>query len=333
MSEINEIEHALSYIDSAEREVWVSVGNALKGELGSQGLDIWMRWSENAPNFNRKAALSVWKSLKRLVVPIGYVFKQAKEGGYVASAPPRVLSEHEKAERAAKQEALRMQEALAASKNAEEARLLSVDMWHRASSHGRSSYLARKQVLPESVRVLPDGTLLVPMLRYDLPKEAAFVGVQSIKKDGLKLFPKGVAKSGCACRLGEMHKRLIAVSEGYATAASVRLAFDYVVPVFAAFDAGNLLKVVQILRGVYPNVHILVCADNDLKTKNNPGVKAGLRALKLTKNSSIIYPIFPILDKKSTDFNDLHVTYGVDALKNQFFGVKEAFNLKLEANK
>lgn len=331
MAEIDNIHTALSFIDSGDREVWVNVGNALKGEFGANGLDIWLDWSSDAANFDRKAALSVWKSLKRFVVPIGYIFKLAKEFGYVQDSAPKVISAEEKASKLAQQKELRDQEALAASKNAEDARVRSITLWQGAKNEGHSPYLARKQVIGESIRYLADASILVPMLQYDQPRENAFVGVQTIKKDGTKLFPKGVAKSGSACRLGDQNDVLIAVCEGYATGCSIRLGLDYKVPVYVAFDAGNMIKVVQMLRSLYPKPHILVCADNDAKTKNNPGIRAGLKAIKQIDNASIIYPIFPVGDKKSSDFNDLHVLGGASVLATQFYGVMQAFKARIEA--
>ncbi len=325
---LSDVEAMLSYIDSSEREVWVNVGNALKGEFGGNGLDSWLDWSASAPNYDRKAALSVWRSLKRLVVPIGYVLKLAKQNGYVHEAPRRVLTEAEIAERKAKQDALRMQEELARAKGAEQALVKSHILWAAAAKHGRSAYLAKKQVHAESVRFLPDGSILVPMMDYTKPREVAFVGVQTIKNDGTKLFPAGVAKSGSACRLGEPREDFIALCEGYATGASLRMAMDGAVPVFVAFDAGNLLKVARVLRALYPKAHVLICCDNDRKTKGNPGISAGKKALReIRPNASVIYPIFRVEEKELTDFNDLHVKHGLAAVKRQLEPVLRAYQL------
>ena len=161
-------------------------------------------------------------------------------------------------------------------------------MWSSATKSGQSPYLQRKKIAGENIRYLPDGSILIPMINYAAPRESAFVGVQTIKPDGTKLFPKGVIKSGSACRLGEINTRIMAVCEGYATACSIRLGTGYQLPVFVAFDAGNLIKIVTMLRHLYPKTHVLVCADNDQKTKGNPGIKAGRLAVRANQNSSII---------------------------------------------
>lgn len=332
MAEYDQVKAALTYIDSSDREIWVSIGNALKAEFGSTGKDLWMQWSEDAPNYNEKAATSVWKSLTKLVVPIGYVFKLAKERGYIFEKNnSRVLTAAEKAERAEKRRLQLEIEELAATRNAAIARQKSQRLWQSARKSGHSPYLARKSVVGESIRYLSDGSILIPMIHYELPREHAFAAVQTIKPDGTKLFPKGAAKSGSACRLGDISRLMIAVCEGYATGCSIRVALEMQVPVFVCFDAGNMVKVAFKLRGLYQDQHILICADNDLKTKNNPGVSAGKKALKSISDSSIIYPVFPPGNLKNSDFNDLHVNFGISALKSQFHVINTHLKQKLEA--
>lgn len=152
--------------------------------------------------------------------------------------------------------------------------------WHEARS-GRPSgvaqtYLDRKGVEHEKgLRYLADGTLLVPMIRYDVTEaqEAApdyagpwrLCGLQKIAPDGAKRFNKGMAKVGAAFRLGKAPSRgdLILVAEGVATALSLRMATERQFTVYTAFDAGNLLPAVKILRGLYPENPLLICADDD----------------------------------------------------------------------
>lgn len=333
MAQIDQIEQALSYIDSTDRDTWVSVGNALKGELGSNALDIWLNWSENAANFNRKAALSTWKSIKKLVVPIGYVFKLAIQNGYQPDKSAyKPENPQEKAAKKAEHERLAKQAEADAHQNAAQARANSMAVWQQSMPDGTSEYLTRKQLAGEVGvhRFTDKGAIVIPMIHYDKPRQDAFAGLQTILPDGTKLFPKGVAKSGSSCRLGEQNDILMAVCEGYATGMSIRIALGADVPVYVAFDAGNMVKVAHILRTLYPKPHLLVCADNDLKTKHNPGIKAGFKAIKRMHNSSIIYPIFAVGDIKNSDFNDLHVQYGITVLTRQFAGVKQAFKAAFE---
>ena len=93
-----------------------------------------------------------------------------------------------------------------------------VDLWRRASLGGTSPYLDRKGVIGEACRYLRDGSLLVPLLRYDMPRDQALRAVQRILPDGSKRFTMGFAKPGCCVRLGSIEPDdLVLVCEGYAT--------------------------------------------------------------------------------------------------------------------
>lgn len=212
------------------------------------------------------------------------------------------------------------------------AALGAADLWHRASREGRSPYLERKGVQGEACRYLPDGTLVIPLLRYDYQREEALRAVQRIQPDGEKRFTKGFGKNGCALRLGEVDAstRLMMVCEGYATGLSIRMATGRRWPVFVALDAYNLVFVVEILRELHPDVHMLVCADDDWKSADqdgpNPGRNKAKLAAKTTPRCDIVWPVFEprLRQDKDTDFNDLHQRQGLDAVEAQLLGVISA---------
>lgn len=148
--------------------------------------------------------------------------------------------------------------------------------WKAGRTTGESPYLKRKGVEPEKgLRFTTEGVLLVPMIRYDVapPAEGSeptelqrrLVGLQKIQPDGRKLFNGGMAKTGAACRLGKAPKdgEPILITEGVATALSIRMALQRTRPVYVAFDAGNLVHVAQILRTLYPKSPLVFCADDD----------------------------------------------------------------------
>lgn len=313
---LDQARQALSFIPSDDRDVWVNVGNALKSEF-TDAFDVFDDWSSNAGNYDAKAVKSAWRSFKRFMVPVGYIIKIAKQNGFVLdrttyqNPSPQLLAEQK-----AKREHSLLIEQSAYEAATQNAMNYSKKMWDSSSKNGSSAYLLKKGVSAESIRYLNDGSVLVPMLDYS-QQPAVFVGIQTIKENGTKLFPKGVAKSGSACRLGDLSNGLIMVCEGYATGMSLRAATGYSIAVFVAFDAGNLLKVLLMLREKYPNLAILVCADNDQKTKGNPGIKFAKKAVKNLTKSDVIYPIFAPDDKQSSDFNDLHMIRGLDAVKRQ----------------
>lgn len=192
------------------------------------------------------------------------------------------------------------------------------ERWRTASRTGRSRYLQRKAIVGESIRFEPDGAILVPMVRYDRPREQALVGLQAIAGNGKKRFGRGTAKAGAACRLGcVVVDAPILVAEGYATAGSLRLAVDYRLPVFVAFDAGNLAPIVDVLLELHPQCPILVCADDDHLTRQNPGRRYADQ-IRRRRGVHMIYPVWPgPRDPADTDFNDLHRSAGLHVVARQ----------------
>ena len=174
------------------------------------------------------------------------------------------------------QEELAARERKKRSDRARYASLRALAQWKAARAQGDSPYLKKKGVEGDTgLRYTTEGTLLVPMIRYDVSEDAAadpaedaprrLVGLQKIAPDGEKRFNKGMAKDGAACRIGQKLKdgQPVLIAEGLATALSIRMAIERAHPVFVAFDAGNLAPVARILRKLYPKSPILFCADDD----------------------------------------------------------------------
>lgn len=226
-------------------------------------------------------------------------------------------------------------------RESELAALSAAELWHRAERTGHSPYLERKQVEPEACRYLPDGSIVIPLLRYDQPREQALRAVQRIyphprtdRRTGealpQKSFTKGFAKTGCALRLGDAAAAsVILVCEGYATGLTLRMAVDRAYPVYVALDAYNLAHVVPMLRSLHPDARLLVCGDDDWLSKDhegpNPGRRRAREAARRTPWCEFVYPVFPRQrGDKDTDFNDLHVLAGLDAVRSQICAVVEA---------
>lgn len=246
-----------------------------------------------------------------------------------------------KAERRAAEDRSRALKAEAAAIAA----LGAADLWRRASREGRSPYLERKGVQAEACRYLWDGSIVIPLLRYDRPREEALRAVQRIypgpRKDSRtgeelpqKTFTKDFAKTGCSLRLGQVDDTtpLVLVCEGYATGLSLRLATDRQVPVYVALDAYNLGFVVEILRALHPDAHLLVCADDDWKSVDhegpNPGRRQAKLAAKTTDRCDLVWPVFDAATRqdKDTDFNDLHLRQGLEAVSRQIQAVMSAMH-------
>jgi len=96
--------------------------------------------------------------------------------------------------------------------------------------------------------------------------------LQTINHLGTKLFPKFGRKAGHFHLIdpaGEPTPPIVAIAEGYATAASVHEATGWVVAV--ALDLGNMAKVAPLMRTMFPDSQLILCGDDDSETPDNPG--------------------------------------------------------------
>ncbi|PKO60299.1 MAG: hypothetical protein CVU23_13550 [Betaproteobacteria bacterium HGW-Betaproteobacteria-17] len=260
--------------------------------------------------------------------------------------------EHQRAQRQAQIDAARARRV----EEIELARSGAQDLWRKAVATGHSPYLERKGLQGESCRYLaqpmtlrwpgepgeddtlvrlPDGTLVLPLIRYDYPRDQALRALQFIRPDGGKVYLKGFEKPGCALRLGDVtdDTPLLLVCEGYATGLSTRLGVDLQYPVFVAWDAGNLAHVVPLVRDLYPHKRLLICADDDWKTKDrrtgrlsNPGRNVARKVAREVAGCDLVWPVFDatLRQDKDTDFDDLRQRQGLDAVRRQLRGVIEA---------
>lgn len=294
------------------------------------------------------------------------------------------LSDEVLAETRRRQEAVERDQAEREARQAKLAANRAHDQWGRADERGSSAYLDRKKVTPEGVRFDEDGTMFVPMFQYG-DDEPRLVGLQKITPDGAKRFNKGMQKKGAAYLLGDIEAddKMVLVAEGYATARSIRMATRRAFALSVCFDAGGILPAVQYLRAAHPDVHILVCADDDWKIEgrmrdwlaeefgfkgvlffdaspvrieakntwymvaaykrvdengvayvevtygndvmpqrrkrfDNTGLKRAHEAAAAVDGVSVVHPAFANRgERKLTDFNDLHVEEGIDAVERQ----------------
>lgn len=178
-------------------------------------------------------------------------------------------------------------------------------------------YLKLKQVKPfGGARIGKRGALVVPM--YDC--WARMIGIQRIFPDGKKLFLPGQMVTG-AFTVIDGDRSTTYLCEGYATGASIHMATGAAVVV--VFNAGNLGIVARaIKKEVFPQTKLIIAADNDRWTTRpdgrewNVGVeKAKAAAAEL--GVEVVVPEFRDLSDKPTDFNDLHVLEGLEAVRRQ----------------
>lgn len=197
----------------------------------------------------------------------------------------------------------------------------------------QSEYLQKKQVGNYGAKIDDKGNLVIPYRN-----ENGYIRtLQTIKPDGTKLFEKGAEVKGNCHKInfsfvdrsnGEYFGKIF-VGEGYATMATVHEATKY--PCVVAANAGNLKPVLEKLAEKYPKAQFVICADNDLSIRQerngkeswaNPGVEAAMNCMSVNteKPITVLIPDFSHLDNsqhKFTDFNDLHCSSGLEAVRNQ----------------
>jgi putative DNA primase/helicase len=237
------------------------------------------------------------------------------------------ISREERERQSREREAARARAAAAKAAEVDVAAMNALQLWRHASPTGRSPYLERKGLEGESCRYLPDGTLVILLLRYDLEIAYAIQAAQRILPDGSKFYSKGFNKPGCALRLGAVlpERDFILVVEGYATGLSVRAALERELPVFVALDAGNLQPVVEVLLTLYPEHRVLICADDDWRTRDprtgdltNPGRKTAAAIARQFPNVDYVYPAFNAQRPLgATDYDDLRQHQGLEVVTRQ----------------
>jgi putative DNA primase/helicase len=171
-------------------------------------------------------------------------------------------------------------------------------------------YLVAKGIRPYGLRIF-EGKLLVPMR----DTAGTLHSLQSIGEDGDKRFYKDGRVSGCYHSIGKPAGLLI-VCEGFATGASIHEATGQAVAV--AFNSGNLGRVAMALHKKYPDLAVILAADDDWRTEGNPGTTAA-KSAALSVGGFTISPQFPgDRPPKATDFNDLAALAGLAAVRECF---------------
>ena len=317
------VRDALSFISpDGGHDERAKLAGSIYSELGESGKDAWMDWagSRSAPSLQEDR--DTWKSAKRFTrVKIGTLFGRAKDSGFRfpefdkdAPKPDAVMLAAERAKREAKAAAVEAEYRARADQAARDARTMWADAVEPTDVAG---YLVRKGVAAHGVRMLDDGTLLVPMI--DLAGELQ--NLQRIaprKPEGdkpEKRFMSGGRKSGLChligAELAEMEGlEVLLAAEGYATAASIYEATGR--PVLVCFDRGNLVTVIKLVREQWPLLPLLVCADDDreteAKTGKNPGRDAALSCVRAADTDAapcgMVLPA-GLSEGQGTDFNDL----------------------------
>jgi|SRR5690554_1777311 len=157
-------------------------------------------------------------------------------------------------------------------------------------------YLKLKGVKPYQLRQ-KGNCLLVPLV----DAQGRLWNLQRIFPDGTKRFLTGGRVKHCFSVIPGSNSETVLVCEGFATGATARDLSGYMV--LCAMNAKNLQSVAHTASFMGDN-QVRICADNDHRTKGNPGLTEGRLAAWAT-GADLTWP--PTCGKNCmcTDFNDV----------------------------
>ncbi len=327
------IRSALSFVPADDRETWWRMGMAVKDGLGEPGFDLWDAWAQGGDKYSPTDARDVWKSIHDGTITVASLFDKARAHGWrdnpnrpKPSPEAQAEQRRQRAERtAAEQSRLAIAQAKAAAKAA--------SLWQAARPaslfHG---YLVRKGIQPHGARAGKDGWLLVPM------RDAAgrIWNLERIAPANLEGQPskKGLyqgRRTGLFHLIGATEEAAaICLAEGFATGASIHEATG--LPVAVSFTCGNVASVAKTLRTQYPDLPLVICADDDAKTPGNPG-RAKAEEAAAGVGGIVVAPIFPgVRPDGATDFNDLAQCQGPEAVRRILASALAGLGASLPSN-
>jgi putative DNA primase/helicase len=320
---IERISSALNFIDPNDREVWLTMGMAIKSELGEDGLDTWLDWSKAGTSFNTKDAQGVWKSIRpHGAVTIGSLFHQARTNGWIDDG--KRPSREQLAKLRAVSAARAREEELAIERERAETLQKAKAILSDATPVETHSYLERKQVKPISTLKTIDADRAKELLGYtpqasSEPLEGQLLVVPVVRDSSLSTLElidergRKTALAGRGTRTGgywatnKLEGGTILIGEGVATVLSAHQATGF--SGVAALSADNLPKVIQTIRERFNDAELIILADLDKSGSPHP------KAVQASEFGRLAVPVFEDRQPEQTDFNDMHVAYGLDAVK------------------
>jgi len=182
-------------------------------------------------------------------------------------------------------------------------------------------YLTRKGIKAHGAKV-HDGLLVLPMRDasgklWNVERIAPEKPADGKDKKGLY---RG-RRTGCYFSIGTTKgAAALCIVEGFATGATIHEATRY--PVAVAFNAGNLLAVAKAMRDKFPDLPLILCADDDNQTEGNPGLTKAKEAARAVGASLAIPDFGANRPDKATDFNDMATLTGLEAVKQAIDAAK-----------
>lgn len=341
---------AVSYVPPDSRETWLNMGMAIKSALGDSGFEIWDAWSQQAPSYDASDARDVWKSIRASgKVTAGTLFYEAKANGWRDDGTYRNPTPEEQAERKRNaEERTRLEQAEIDRQRADTAAKAAA-IWNSATeAQADHPYLERKQVSPvASLREIEAGAAAA-ILGYApkaggelLARRLLVVPVkQGDRLSTLELIDGDKRKAALAGRGSKARGYWAAqplagavdtllIGEGVATVLSATEASGH--PAIAALSSGNLPAVAKAMRERYPEAAIVILADL-VKATGEPDPHA-LEAARLVGGKLAIPDFDSERDPEQTDFNDLAVMGGAEAVARAIANATEALGAEHQSGK
>lgn len=223
----------------------------------------------------------------------------------------RPLTEDERRKQKARIDAQRRMRNAQIEADRAEAKAKAERIWDRSNPVEDHPYLTAKGVTGHGLRIYR-GLLLVPVI----DPNGELTSLQFIAASGEKRFLTGGAVAGGSCLLGDpAGASAIVVCEGWATGATIHEATG--LPVFLGFNSGNLLAVAKQVRSRYPADALIIGADDDTWTHDNPGLTKAREAAQAVIAALAVPDFGPGRIQGDTDFNDLARRVGKDAVTRQ----------------
>ena len=331
--DLQRIGDALQFVPVGGHDERVRVAFMLKSELGDTGRDLWDEWRDGRGD---DEAASVWKSASETgPLKIGTLFHEAKangwrdEGSYQKPTPEELENRRQAAVDRENREKSEI-----ARERADTAKKAAAILKAATEAKADHPYLSRKRVssvatlreidagaaaailgyAPKSGDELLTGRLLViPVKQGD--------GISTLELiDGDK---RKAALAGRGSKVGGYWatERLpdgdgagltLLIGEGVATGLSASEATGH--PAIAALSSGNLPAVAKAMRERYPAAVIVILADL-VKATGEPDSHA-IEAARSVGCKLAIPDFGSDRDPDMTDFNDMAVIYGPEAVAN-----------------
>lgn len=230
----------------------------------------------------------------------------------------RTLTTNEEADHRAKVEAMRREREAEEARRKQEAMTKAAAIWQKGEADPNNNpYLIRKGIKANGAKQYK-GALLIPMRAAGELHSLQFIG-----EDGGKKFLTGGRVRGCYFSIGNPKgAAALCIAEGFATGATIHEATGY--PVAVAFNAGNLLAVVQAMRAKFPDLPLILCADDDHRTAGNPGLTNATEAARAVGGLLAVPDFGSDRPEGATDFNDMAQLFELEAVQLAIAGLIES---------